>query len=360
MAYAEGVQGKQHIKYLQRCRDVLPTQMLSLDVNRMTATFFVVSGLDLLSALDTLDQPTRVALVDWIYDQQVVARGDGARAVDGDNSGLPPAAGFRGGPFLGVPRSAGADAPPLLLDGGHLASTYTALCLLAVLGDDYTRLDRTGVARDLSRYQLPSGAFVATPQGGESDMRFVYCACCVAFMLDDWSGIDTAALQRFIVSSLAYDGGIGQAPGLEPHAASAYLALSSLKLMGCMETVLSVEQRMQLTRWLVNCQGETGGFHGRMNKDDDTCYSFWAGGALAVLERFDLVDQDRNRAFLKTTQFPAAGGFGKVPGMYPDPMHSYMGLSSLAMMGEQGFAPLDPVLNISQAAASRLPRHVLA
>jgi len=39
--------------------------------------------------------------------------------------------------------------------------------------------------------------------------------------------------------------------------------------------------------WLVNRQidGEKdkGGFNGRVNKPGDTCYSFWAGGALDIL-----------------------------------------------------------------------------
>ena len=38
--------------------------------------------------------------------------------------------------------------------------------------------------------------------GGENDMRFVYCACCVSYILDDWSGINVDAVFKFIKDSL--------------------------------------------------------------------------------------------------------------------------------------------------------------
>ena len=40
--------------------------------------------------------------------------------------------------------------------------------------------------------------------GGENDMRFVYCACCVSYILDDWTGINVGAVLKFIKDSLVY------------------------------------------------------------------------------------------------------------------------------------------------------------
>ena len=43
----------------------------------------------------------------------------------------------------------------------------------------------------------------------------------------------------------------------------------------------------RLLRWLVHMQGseiELGGFKGRTNKLVDGCYSWWVGGAFALLE----------------------------------------------------------------------------
>lgn len=37
-------------------------------------------------------------------------------------------------------------------------------------------------------------------------MRFIYCACAISYILDDWSGIDGAAMVRYINSCLVRDG----------------------------------------------------------------------------------------------------------------------------------------------------------
>ena len=39
-------------------------------------------------------------------------------------------------------------------------------------------------------------------EGSENDMRFVYCACCVCYMLDDWTAMDIEGCTRYIVNSL--------------------------------------------------------------------------------------------------------------------------------------------------------------
>ena len=63
-------------------------------------------------------------------------------------------------------------------------------------------------------------------------MRFVYCACVVADMINDWSGIDKEATVKFILSSINYEGTFGQGPNLEAHGGSTYCAIASLALMG--------------------------------------------------------------------------------------------------------------------------------
>ena len=45
-------------------------------------------------------------------------------------------------------------------------------------------------------------SFSATPEGSEFDMRFVYCACCVCHLIDDWSGLNKAEAVKFIRDSL--------------------------------------------------------------------------------------------------------------------------------------------------------------
>jgi len=44
-------------------------------------------------------------------------------------------------------------------------------------------------------------SFASTAEESENDMRFVYCACCISHMLQDWSGIDTERAFQYIVES---------------------------------------------------------------------------------------------------------------------------------------------------------------
>lgn len=45
-------------------------------------------------------------------------------------------------------------------------------------------------------------SFCATLAGSENDMRFVYCAACVCYMLDDWTGMDMDKTVSFILQSM--------------------------------------------------------------------------------------------------------------------------------------------------------------
>ena len=50
-------------------------------------------------------------------------------------------------------------------------------------------------------------------EGGEHDMRFVFCAAAVCRMLGDEDcsvGMDVDTACHYILSSISYDGGIGQ------------------------------------------------------------------------------------------------------------------------------------------------------
>ena len=53
-----------------------------------------------------------------------------------------------------------------------------------------------------------------------------------------------------------------------------------------------------------------GGMTGRPNKDPDTCYSFWVGGAMANLGAFSLVNRERCAASL----WRCVGGGGAAGG----------------------------------------------
>ena len=40
------------------------------------------------------------------------------------------------------------------------------------------------------------------PEGSECDMRFVYCAACISYMLNNWSGVNVETTVNYIRDSL--------------------------------------------------------------------------------------------------------------------------------------------------------------
>ena len=62
--------------------------------------------------------------------------------------------------------------------------------------------------------QQSDGCFGSTLDDNESDMRFLYCACAISFMLNDWSGVDQDRAIAYIQQCLTYEGGMALIPGL--------------------------------------------------------------------------------------------------------------------------------------------------
>jgi hypothetical protein len=58
-----------HKNYLLRSLSLLPQPYSSQDPNRLTLAYFIVAGLDILQALDTID---KTKIVDWIYSLQIL------------------------------------------------------------------------------------------------------------------------------------------------------------------------------------------------------------------------------------------------------------------------------------------------
>jgi len=72
---------------------------------------------------------------------------------------------------------------------------------LVILGDDLSRVDRKGVVNGLKALQLEDGSFRSTYEGGENDMRFVYTACVISYILNDWSGVNRDKVVEYIRAS---------------------------------------------------------------------------------------------------------------------------------------------------------------
>ncbi|RXN28610.1 geranylgeranyl transferase type-1 subunit beta [Labeo rohita] len=305
--------------------------------HRLTIVFFSLSGLDVLDALDVVDKPS---LIEWIYSLQVLPTEDKSNLRR---------CGFRGSSHIGVPyNTSKGPGSPHPYDSGHVAMTYTGLACLIILGDDLSRVNKDACLAGLRALQLEDGSFYAVPEGSENDMRFVYCAACICYMLDDWSGMDCQKAIDYIRRSTSYDSGIGQGAGLESHGGSTFCAIASLCMMGKLQEVFSERELNRIRRWCILRQ--QNGFHGRPNKPVDTCYSFWVGAALELLDVFQYTNFEKNRNYILSTQDRLVGGFAKWPDSHPDPLHTYFGICGLSLIGEADLRKVHPALNISMRA----------
>jgi geranylgeranyl transferase type-1 subunit beta len=136
--------------------------------------------------------------IEWLYSLQSEYVHNGFKAV-----------GFRGGSSMGKESS--------IYNVPHLVSTYSSILCLLMLGDDLQRVDKAGIIATVRFLQQDNGGFIPSPESLEKDIRFVYCACCISFILNDWSGIDKTRTIEFIKTCQTYDGGFGMTPEHESY-----------------------------------------------------------------------------------------------------------------------------------------------
>ena len=75
--------------------------------------------------------------------------------------------------------------------------------------------------------------------------------------------------------------------------------------------VLNSKKLERLKRWCLMKQ--VSGFQGRPNKDPDTCYSFWIGATLKLLNSYHLMNEEENVDFVLSTEDDEVGGLSKFP-----------------------------------------------
>ena len=323
-----------HSKYFARCLSILPAYISSLDNSRVTIAFYSLAALDVLGSLPLSLPYSSSELVTWIYRLQLVSDSD--------------ACGFRGSPCAITSRS-----QPNAYDKIHITMTMASLLSLLLLGDDLKQVERERVASSLTHLQLPSGAFLATTLSTENDLRFVYCACVIAFILNDWSGINRQSCEQFIHQCRTYEYAFGQIPGSEAHGGSTFCAIAALSLMNRLD---QLDHQDQLIRWCLQRQCE--GFNGRPNKPDDSCYSWWIVSTLKLLGKDTLIDVRSNETFLHATESKQTGGFSKWPDSSADPLHSYLSLAGLSLMKCPGVKSIHPALIVSMDVVERLQQTI--
>eukprot|EP00262_Sarcandra_glabra_P015816 TRINITY_DN496_c0_g6_i1.p1 TRINITY_DN496_c0_g6~~TRINITY_DN496_c0_g6_i1.p1 ORF type:complete len:432 (-),score=56.79 TRINITY_DN496_c0_g6_i1:286-1581(-) len=333
-----------HVCFMEMMYHMIPSHYQEQEINHLTLAYFVISGLDILSALDRVDKDQ---VVNWVLSFQAHSRKN-AELENGQFYGFH---GSRSSQFLAE------DTRVLHLNGSHLASTYSALSILKMVGYNLSSIDSKSILISMKNLQQPDGSFMPIHIGAEKDLRFVFCAAAVCFMLDNWGGMDKEKAKEYILNCQSYDGGFGLVPGSESHGGATYCAVAALQLMGFIEdnllskcTSSSIIDAPLLLQWCLQRQAVDGGFQGRPNKASDTCYAFWVGGVLRILGAHHFFDKAALRRFLLTCQ-SQYGGFSKFSGELPDIYHSYYGFSAFSLLEEPGLKPLCIELGITNFAA---------
>ncbi|CAA0836775.1 Geranylgeranyl transferase type-1 subunit beta [Striga hermonthica] len=332
-----------HVLFLQMMYQLLPSAYQDQEINRLTLAYFVVCGLNILSALDRIDKEE---VINWVLSLQAHPKN---RAT------------LESGQFYGFHGSRSSqfqsnDTGAASLNGSHLASTYCALAILKTIGYDLSLIDAELLLRSMKNLQQADGCFMPIHTGGEADLRFVYCAAAICSMLNNWSGMDREKAKEYIINCQSYDGGFGLIPGSESHGGATYCAVASLKLMGFLEEDLPSKDISShiinvplLLDWSLQKQAKDGGFQGRANKPSDTCYAFWIGGVLRILRADKFLNKRALHSFLLTCQ-SEYGGFSKFPRSFPDLYHSYYGFCAFSLLNEPGLGYLCVELGIADVA----------
>uniref|UniRef100_A0A915DLB7 Geranylgeranyl transferase type-1 subunit beta n=1 Tax=Ditylenchus dipsaci TaxID=166011 RepID=A0A915DLB7_9BILA len=284
---------KKHLRLINKCLSILPSAYVGFQNSRPTVLFFLISSLDILNKLDaSIPQKEKSEIISWIYQLQITSSADFSAESGG----------FRGS----INTTNNCPTPDDLHSSLLFVDSW----------DDLKGVDRPSILNGIRLIN------------SENDMRFVFCAVAICYILNDFSFIDVVKVRSFIQSSVNYDGGIGQGPFCESHGGSTYCAIASLSMLGCLWdfSVLTKAQIERLKNWAIMKQKD--GFHGRTNKPDDSCYAFWLGATLSMLNAQYLVNETSVRSFLMRTQDDLIGGFSKYEDSTSDALHTYFSIAA--------------------------------
>ncbi|CAM0137270.1 unnamed protein product [Umbelopsis sp. WA50703] len=299
-----------HAEYLARGLNYLSRWMVALDASKPWLTYWILHALDLLEVE---------------ISQDIIERG-----ISSITTWQHPKGGFSGGPD----------------QLAHLAPTYAAINSLAIFGtqEAFDVIDRKNLYEFLMRMKQPDGSFTMH-EGGEIDIRGLYCALSVAALTNLLTPELTANCNDFIKRAQTYEGGIGPYPGKEAHNGYTYCGIAAMQILGTVDE-LDVDA---LLTWCAGRQMNLeGGFQGRTNKLVDGCYSFWGAGDFpiisAALERraklkgskdtasIDyLFDRDALQRYVLICCQDEQGGLADKPGVGPDYYHTCYCLSGLSI-----------------------------
>lgn len=377
---------EKHEKYFRLCMQSLPSKAQSEDSNRLALIYFCLHGLGILGKFDlSKDQKSE-------YSKHIYAH----RIEDpaGEIESFRPSQTFE----LPVGNDPNYDLP-------NLSATLFALLNLLALESDYSKvLDRHKIMNFVSRCQVKEGvnkgAFkpVLDNHGnafGEVDLRHCYIAAGIRKLckydelpLDErLNDLNEQDLVEFILGRVNFNGGLSTHRYTESHSGLTFCGVATLKLLDY-DFSQNASWVEDTKNWLVHRQvdfsspiykgqsyeywepNDIGSFNGRENKFGDTCYSWWCTATLKLLDPDGLLLIKMEKAvehLLCQTQNTMLGGFGKDGESFPDPFHSFLALSSLALWksfqcynyaGEESLQEVDESLVITKQLRKFLDNHI--
>ena len=199
---------------------------------------------------------------------------------------------------------------------------------------------------------------------GNSDVRFLYAGIVSLTLLGQrLSEERVEQVLHFLEKLDNADGGFGNCEHAESHAGHTFCVLGTLYVLAAFHCV-SAEQTLssffvgnkkeKLVRWLKLRVGAHG-VNGRACKKVDSCYGWWVGASLKMLDELDRDTQVRLVGFLERCR-NGDGGFATAPGSDSDVYHTFFGLAALGILDRnpvsRKVAEVDPRLALPSACVS--------
>ncbi|KAF0989004.1 hypothetical protein HZS_4839, partial [Henneguya salminicola] len=294
-----------HISFLIEHLFKLPEKYMKSDCSRMWIVFWILHSLELMSV--RLETENTEKIINFI------------RACQNKNGG------FAGGPG----------------QRSHLGTTYAAVASLCIVGATDPRafdvLDKDSLKTFILSCKSDDGSFRVAPDN-ETDMRAIYCAASVARITNIYTSEMFLNTDAYLLSCQNYDGGFGSLPGCESVGGYSFCAYASLVLLNKEDIV----DNYKLLNWTIHRQMlSEGGFQGRVNKLVDSCYSYWCGALIPLIQahcdiytdytpRY-ILNREANQYFLLLVAQTFEGGFKDRLGQAPDLYHTCYSLSSLSL-----------------------------
>jgi len=295
----------------------LKSHFVSLDASRTWMIYWTLHACDLLNRLPSEERCERIVETLRLCWSSCASLTLSRSVVESDGLLTKIAA----DPSSVAESSSSSDVVTFLHAGGfaggpgqmpHAATNYAAilaLCILASVTDSALALlreIRLSIYVWLVSLQDKNGGY-RMHHDGEIDVRASYCILSISQLLhlipssppssSSSSPNDSILCHPRVVHYLAscqtFEGGFGGEPFAEAHGGYTFCATAAVYILQgpFLKKYVDVEG---LLGWLARRQMSfEGGFNGRANKLVDGCYSFWQGGAIAIVSQVILEQRTR-------------------------------------------------------------------